>query len=986
MKKNLFLKPILVFTVCLTSLIPHLQVFAQSREHILRRVQISIGQPSIWSLAQAHYFIQHMHERNRDLKSKFPSEEELNPNRINSNQFEVFRSFLGIEAQYDQGMGVQNRLNLEKYRSDLSRKESAQNRLDEKTQERDQVEARIKTLKKRTAALEAEQGELEEIPEAKRTEEQNQRIAKIKETVAKLKKQQKDSEEEKASLDEEISTLTTQAGATATVPTLTSPTLTQTGQLPTSEAYNKFIDKTLTNFDKPNISAQISLDNFIHMQYEIISKQLTLLRDEVGPDYRVVFLELPASIYTVDEKANDYVAQVEWKIDAYYRALPNERSKEGLRMSSFTSSIQRDAKQEETKEAKKSYPITLKAILEDGTKPGESEKGEWVKGGITKDEQNNIKPISLEKLGVRTLDIIPRQSALNVNQNHAVIKQTAILAALKFVIGFAGKVDYQRQRELYDQYIRQAIFASGYGKGNDTFGWTYGPMPGSRRLAPGVRTTYAVLAIPREALALRLSAVGRAYEKDENPRSQPIITGLPLEFNMLVPTEDTQSFWVEGAAYTPVKAGEPSTIILQGRNFSPQLGVMVNGVPLKRVISIARNQSDEPKDQNTGTETKGEYEIVNSGTLILNFSMKSDYIGTPIITLVTPEKTGDINSFDLKLNYHDDELISLKEAAGKMPMFIEGFRFEQINEAPPDRNTGQPRISLIGQGFRPNPKIYVDGRLIPNRDVMQESTSEYIIPKPPSDNFKVRISQSTKQSIETLALEFKSKPAGQPEIASYTPKPKNRAMVEFMLTFPGQSRVTVRLGHKEGNIICPRTGRLEESCDLDADAGNKFRFEVEVDDEQILSSSGKPQSVLRDKISLTVSSPGGQDKSFPITLPLTPSVTKVEASSGHFGFEQDVVIHGVNLQNVAQVYFGTRKAEMLFQPERNSITVRVPRGAEVPPGEKVRVPIRLETDVEIKGRKVSNAADLSSASAYYIYTGDPLPQPNAKRTEQSDNH
>src|SRR6185503_11051585 len=58
-------------------------------------------------------------------------------------------------------------------------------------------------------------------------------------------------------------------------------------------------------------------DNHIQLQYEIISKQLTLLRDEVGPGERLVFLELPQSINATQDKAENKLAQVWWRIAGY---------------------------------------------------------------------------------------------------------------------------------------------------------------------------------------------------------------------------------------------------------------------------------------------------------------------------------------------------------------------------------------------------------------------------------------------------------------------------------------------------------------------------------------------------------------------------------------------------------------------------------------------------------------------------------------------
>lgn len=330
---------------------------------------------------------------------------------------------------------------------------------------------------------------------------------------------------------------------------------------------------------------------------------------------------------------------------------------------------------------------------------------------------------------------------------------------------------------------------------------------------------------------------------------------------------------------------------------------------------------------------------------------------------------------------HEDEKRSLEEAATTMPMFIEDFRFDRINPPVPYPFTNEPVIRLTGRGFRPKAEILVNGvRVSWSKQI---STSTYIINKPDQDKFEVTISQPTKQSYETLALNFDPEPARQPVIVSYSGLPKYRARVRLALVFPGQTHISARLGQFEGKIIDPTTQQPVASSTLSADLDKKFRFEVEVDAEQIASRKGRSYPVLRDMISLSLSSPGGQNKSFDILLPIPPSITEIKAASGHHAFEQDVVIRGTNLQHVAKVYFGTRQADMLVQPERNLITVRVPKGAEVPNGEKVRVPVRLETKVDVNGRKISNAGDLASLRAYYVYLGDPLPKPNGRKTKQS---
>ncbi|HKU75698.1 MAG TPA: hypothetical protein VJR02_17430 [Pyrinomonadaceae bacterium] len=57
------------------------------------------------------------------------------------------------------------------------------------------------------------------------------------------------------------------------------------------------------------------------MQYENFAKQLTLLRDELGPGERLLFLEMPQTINVAHHEANDKWAQSWWKIAGYTRRV-----------------------------------------------------------------------------------------------------------------------------------------------------------------------------------------------------------------------------------------------------------------------------------------------------------------------------------------------------------------------------------------------------------------------------------------------------------------------------------------------------------------------------------------------------------------------------------------------------------------------------------------------------------------------------------------
>src|ERR1044071_4683066 len=200
-----------------------------------------------------------------------------------------------------------------------------------------------------------------------------------------------------------------------------------------------------------------------------------------------------------------------------------------------------------------------------------SPKWKWLKQESIDPETK--KPVPQDLYRIRALDIIPRQSALNVNDYHATVSRVNFLGVLKALVGLGVKVNYQRQRELYEEFLQQEIFASGFGKGLSTFGWTYGSLPGSKRISPGVRTSYAVLVVPRYASMLELQATGVAYNRCKTPDydiknkiykegSKQIIS--EETFYALIPNERTQQFQVESAEYTTVKKGQPATVIIKG--------------------------------------------------------------------------------------------------------------------------------------------------------------------------------------------------------------------------------------------------------------------------------------------------------------------------------------------------------------------------------------------------------------------------------------
>ncbi len=807
-KSGAYLCVLLIFTCGLPT-----RVIAQDKS---RPVVISFGQPNIWSLEQAHYLLARMHMQNLDLKATDLTDDALNPNAVNATRINILKSLLEVGVEYDQGVSFQNKQLVRNSQFNVGRRFDL-------TTKRDNLRPVSTELARDVARLEAERASME-------ANDESPAAIKLKDAeIAQKKADQAAVDKELSFYDGELKTLAAEPSGAPQSPANSADPF-DSKQLPSSvldKLIEKNADKLLDAAKDPKLNASTILDNHVQMQYEIIAKQLTLLRDEVGPGERLVFLELPQSIYTTPGDADGKMAQVWWHVNGYTRTDEvarlllelNDVHKQWIKLSVIAKDLQLKLSDKDkacadykkltstekptstegdpTAELRKSflgiqceYETATHRIIESllrqanklftraeqrgardtssllaairevveienqnkNSKPNSNLKsnldrhvsdrrGDDINGDVQRtrtmeiiddllpkmsrnnsgakktekeadgtsqlevNENLKLKDIveyirldersspatyrenasSFEKIegrDVRTIDIIPRQSSLNVNDIQATVKATGIAAAFKFLFGFAGKVNYQRQREQYEQYLHQELYASGFGKGEKDFGWTFGSVPGTKRVAPGVRTTYAVMVVPQEAESIVLSARGCYFpRKDDQPlnyadtgnenwskesKIERRQCGAEQTFILPVPGggNDTNQFWVTGIDFNPAKPGEVVTASISGNNFSPQIGVLINGVPLEQTIGLAqpllrveRDDAAPPCDENY-KGICGSLERVDPQQIVVSFKMP--VAGTPAITLVAPGRSRSLNT--LKLTINGTRNTRLKEA------------------------------------------------------------------------------------------------------------------------------------------------------------------------------------------------------------------------------------------------------------------------------------------------------------------------------------
>jgi hypothetical protein len=657
-------------------------------------VIISFGQPNIWSLEQAHYLLARMRSQGLGLQSKPFAAGDLDPNDVNGIRLEMLKQLLGVGVGFSQAAGFQN----QQATSELSFNQDRRHQL---LAVRDQRQTGLSNVGDQLAALNIEKARLAADPTA------TDAAKAVKDAeIAQQTARQTRLTSEVTALNSEINSIP----ATATTLATPTPPAATASPLPDS-----VLNTLLTGNDGiknelgtiPKLNASTKLDNYLNLQYEIIAKQLTLLRDEAGPGQRLVFLELPQSFYTVPDKANRKMAQVWWHVDSYYERAtkledkpeiptdcPNYEGDDNkgnaekyedqkgntrapspgawerrLQCNPYGSQRPRDERDIVASVARSRvfvYPTMGEA---EKTTFAADKKADWLEYDAAD--------------SVRTVDLIPRQSALNVNEIQDKQKNFNIMGLFTWLSGIGVSLDFQRERRLYEQFIQQDVYASAFGKGKRDFGWTFGPRPGTERIAPGLQNTYAVIALPDKAEAIKLTATGcyfprAAYapnnfddtsESGNTSASQSsslqCTDKRQAEFTLVVPSTTENNFWVTGLQYRRVRPGEQATVYVHGDYFSPQIGVLVNGVALRHSVGLAQPELSVPAPQNGFAPTPvGDFEFVNSKLLVLSFIIPAGadnkpYKGTPTIALVTPGRARIIN--DLRLVVNDSYKCMVKD-------------------------------------------------------------------------------------------------------------------------------------------------------------------------------------------------------------------------------------------------------------------------------------------------------------------------------------
>lgn len=109
----------------------------------------------------------------------------------------------------------------------------------------------------------------------------------------------------------------------------------------------------------------------------------------------------------------------------------------------------------------------------------------------------NASPINCSD--IRTYDVYPSTAAYNIMQGFDKTTHVGLAGAAQTIIGWGVSAAFQRDHSTLRSGMSQSFYITGFGSGQRVFGWDFSPNPYEAKVAPGIRSTYAILLAPKGA-------------------------------------------------------------------------------------------------------------------------------------------------------------------------------------------------------------------------------------------------------------------------------------------------------------------------------------------------------------------------------------------------------------------------------------------------------------------------------------------------------
>ncbi len=112
----------------------------------------------------------------------------------------------------------------------------------------------------------------------------------------------------------------------------------------------------------------------------------------------------------------------------------------------------------------------------------------------------------------RVLDLFPRNAAVNIS-NMKYRDSRFTLAGLLSLFSVGANAAYNREHLQITQALGQSAYITGFGIETDSFGWVFSPSLGEEIVAPGDRTTFALVSAPSNCGTVEVDLLQATWDK-----------------------------------------------------------------------------------------------------------------------------------------------------------------------------------------------------------------------------------------------------------------------------------------------------------------------------------------------------------------------------------------------------------------------------------------------------------------------------------------
>ncbi|MBK7704444.1 MAG: hypothetical protein IPJ30_01405 [Acidobacteria bacterium] len=164
-----------------------------------------------------------------------------------------------------------------------------------------------------------------------------------------------------------------------------------------------------------------------------------------------------------------------------------------------------------------------------------------------------------------------------------------------------------------------------------------------------------------------------------------------------------------------MEKGKRVVLTIYGRGFTSQIGILVNGVPLRQSLGLAQpfivddGKTQEKLDKDLKKEVDGTFERVDSNQLVASFRLDDKFEGIPAsIALIAPGKSIELRTLSTQFYVNDNPGWAMADFMfGKRPVDDKGAL--KVSKVSAYKLNGKLKVIITGDNLDRAKYVWING-------------------------------------------------------------------------------------------------------------------------------------------------------------------------------------------------------------------------------------------------------------------------------------